>query len=563
MDQKISAAILVVGAVLSFFYFSKSSRQDATMLFINGTVYTLDRENRVAQALAIRGSRIVAVGTTEELTKSITADTVVDLQGQTVMPGLIDGHAHMYGLGQLLRSVILVGVKTPEEIISQVKERVAQTPAGQWIYGRGWDQNLWPSKEFPTAAMLDPVSPDHPVVLIRIDGHAIWVNSKAMALAGISKETQDTSGGRILRYPEGQPTGVFSDNARDLVENFVPPPSSDEIEQCILLAATECAKVGITEVHDMGIDSVRIAIYKKLADEGRLPIRIYAAIGAPSKTWDEWSEHKPLIGYGGGMLTIRAMKMYVDGALGSRGAALVESYSDDPGNRGLTMNGDALEPNIRKAIARGYQPCVHAIGDRGNHIVLDAYEKVLKSVPRGDYRPRIEHAQVLMLEDIPRFSQIGVIPSMQPVHATSDMFWAEARLGPRRIKGAYAWHSLLQNGSMIVGGTDFPNDAMNPLWNFYAAVTRSDRTGYPQDGWYRDEKMSREESARCFTQWAAYGAFEEHEKGTIEPGTLADLTILSKDIMKVSPMDILSTDVMMTIVNGRAVFRKGTEPPAQ
>ncbi len=563
MSQKATAAVLVVVAILSFFYFVHHSRLEATMLFVNGNVYTLDAQNSVAQGVAVHGSRIVAVGSTEELKNHFAADTVVDLHGQTIMPGLIDGHAHMYGLGQLLQSVILVGVKNPEEIVLSVKKRVDETPRGQWIYGRGWDQNLWPSKDFPTAAMLDPISPDHPVVLIRIDGHAIWVNSKAMEIAGISGDTKDTTGGRILRYPDGRPTGVFTDNARDLVENSVPPPSAQEIEQCILRAATECAKLGITEVGDMGIDSIRIAIYKKLADEGGLPIRIYAAIGAPSATWDEWSKRTPLIGYGDGMLTIRAMKMYVDGALGSRGAALVESYSDDLGNRGLTMNESSLEPNLRKAIEQGYQPCVHAIGDRGNHIVLDMYEKVLKSVPKGDYRPRIEHAQVLLPEDISRFSSLGVIPSMQPIHATSDMFWAEARLGPQRIKGAYAWHSLIQAGSLIVGGTDFPNDGMNPLWNFYAAITRSDRTGYPQDGWYRGEKMTREEAACCLTQWAAYGAFEEGEKGTIEPGKLADLTILSKDIMTIPPMDILSTDIVMTIVGGKVVYQKVETNPAQ
>lgn len=533
------------------------------MLFVNGTVYTLDRNNTVGQALAIHGSRIVAVGTSDDLKNRFISDTVIDLQGQTVMPGLIDGHAHMYGLGQLLQSVILVGVKTPEEVVQRVKERVDQTPLGQWIYGRGWDQNLWPSKEFPVAAMLDAVSPNHPVVLIRVDGHAIWVNSKAMKIARVTKETKDPAGGRILRSSDGEPAGVFIDDARDLVENSVPPPSAEEIELCILRAAAECTKVGITEVHDMGIDSVRIAIYKKLVDEGRLPIRIYAAIGAPSTTWDEWSTQKPLIGYGNGMFTLRAMKMYVDGALGSRGAALVESYSDDPGNRGLTMNETTLEPNIRKAIEHGYQPCVHAIGDRGNHIVLNAYEKILMSVPKGNYRPRIEHAQVLLLEDIPRFSQLGVLPSMQPIHATSDMYWAEARLGPKRIKGAYAWHSLLQNGSIIVGGTDFPNDGMNPLWNFYSAITRSDRTGYPQDGWYREEKMSRDEAARCFTQWAAYGAFEEGQKGTLEPGKLADLTILSKDIMTIPSADILSTDVVTTIVGGKVVYQKAGAAPAQ
>ncbi|MBI3766471.1 MAG: amidohydrolase family protein, partial [Ignavibacteriales bacterium] len=275
--------------------------------------------------------------------------------------------------------------------------------------------------------------------------------------------------------------------------------------------------------------------------------------------------HKtPLVGYGDGVFTVRAVKLYVDGALGSRGAALVEEYSDDPGNRGLTrISDEELESNIRLALQHGYQPCIHAIGDRGNHIVLNAYEKVLSTLPKGDYRPRIEHAQVILPDDIPRFQNIGVLPSMQPIHATSDMFWAEGRLGPQRVNGAYAWKSLLKTGTIIVGGSDFPNDGMYPLWGFYAAVTRSDRTGYPQDGWYRDQKMTREEAARCFTQWAAYGSFEENVKGTIEVGKLADLTVLSKDIMKVPAMEILSTEISMTIVGGKIVYQNAGSPLAQ
>jgi predicted amidohydrolase YtcJ len=257
------------------------------------------------------------------------------------------------------------------------------------------------------------------------------------------------------------------------------------------------------------------------------------------------------------MLTIRSMKLYMDGALGSRGAALVEQYSDDPGNRGLTMLGAAeLESLVRDAIAHGFQPCVHAIGDRANHAVLDAYEHVLNALPAGDYRPRIEHAQVILPEDISRFKRLGVLPSMQPIHATSDMYWAEARLGPSRIHEAYAWRSLLETGSIIPGGSDFPNDGMEPLWGFYAAFTRADRSGYPQDGWYRDQRMTREEAIRCFTAWGAYAGFEEGAKGSIEPGKLADLTLLSRNIMQVSPPEVLTTNVEMTIVDGRVTYRK-------
>ncbi|MBI5464200.1 MAG: amidohydrolase, partial [Ignavibacteriales bacterium] len=507
---------------------------------------------------------ILAAGSTEEISRRFTADTVIDLHGKTVMPGFIDAHAHINGLGELLRSIVLVNVSSGDEIVRLVEEKIKQARPGEWIYGRGWDQNLWDVKEFPDASLLDEVSPENPVVLIRVDGHVSWVNSKAMAIAGVTSQTRDPEGGRIIRDGRGNPTGIFMDNARNLVENFIPPFTEEEIEQNILRAADECAKIGLTEVGDMGMDSIHIAIYQRLADERKLPVRIYGAISDTGSAWREWSKREPLIGYGNGMFTARAVKVYMDGALGSRGAALVEEYSDDPGNRGITQRSDSeLESTIRLAFEKGYQACIHAIGDRGNHIVLNAYEKVLKSVPKKDYRPRIEHVQVLLQEDIPRFKQLEVLPSMEPVHCTSDMFWAEARLGPDRIKGAYAWKSLLNTGTIIVGGSDFPNDGMNPLWGFYAAITRSDRTGYPQDGWKREERMTREEAARCFTQWAAYGSFEEHVKGTIEPGKWADLTILSKDIMQKPPKYILTTEDEMKIVGGNIVYQKNSTNHSQ
>ena len=556
MNQKAIGIILLVVSVASFFYCIRTTRSEAGKILINGIVYTMDKDNSVAQAIAIRGNRIVGVGSDEEIRDRYTSDTVIDLQGMCVMPGMIDAHAHMNGLGQLLRSIILVGVPSAEEAVKLVAGRAPNATRGEWIFGRGWDQNLWQVKEFPTASVLDAVAPDNPVLLVRIDGHASWVNSRAMAIAGITRETRDPDGGKIIRDGKGNPTGVFIDNARDLVENFVPPLTDAEVTENILRAATECAKAGITEVGDMGLDSLEIEIYKHLADERKLPIRIYGTVSAPGATWSTVALEKPLIAYGGGMFTLRAVKLYADGALGSRGAALVEQYSDDPGNRGLTKISEAdLEANVRLAFQHGYQPCIHAIGDRGNNMVLNAYEKVLSTMPEGDYRPRIEHAQVLLPDDIPRFRKLGVLPSMQPVHATSDMYWAEARLGPRRVKGAYAWRSLLNTGSIILGGSDFPNDGMYPLWGFYAAVTRSDRNGYPQDGWYPDQKMTREEAARCYTAWAAYGAFEENIKGTIEAGKLADLTILSKDIMRVAPAEILSTDVEKTMVGGKIIYQ--------
>lgn len=556
MKRIIQAAVAVAAGIVMFVLVLTTVSQRATMLLVNGRIYTLDHGNTVAQAVAIGRDRILAVGSTDDLRRRYPADTTIDLKDRTVFPGFIDAHAHMNGLGHLLRSVILVGAPSIVDVAAAVKEKASGTAAGEWIYGRGWDQNLWAGREFPTASAVDSVSPDNPVILVRIDGHAIWVNHRAMALAGITKETKDPDGGKIVRDEAGEPTGVFVDNARDLIERFVPPLSPSDIEQNILAAADACVKAGLTEVQDMGIDSLQIAIYQRLADEGRLPLRMYCAIGAPSPTWDDWSRRSPLIGYANGMLTIRAVKMYADGALGSRGAALVESYSDDPGNRGLTVITDSiLDANLRIALRSGYQPCVHAIGDRANHMVLDAYARALSSAPSGDYRPRIEHAQVILPNDIPRFKALSVLPSMQPIHATSDMPWAEARLGPERIKGAYAWQSLLRTGVVIPGGSDFPNDGMYPLWGFYAAITRSDREGTPAGGWYPDQKMSRDQSIRSFTQWAATAAFEEKVKGTIEPGKLADLTVVSKDIMEIPPKEILSTEVVMTVVGGKTVYQ--------
>ncbi len=560
MKKILLGAVAVLAGAAMFILVIMSVRHRASMLLVNGTVYTLDARSTVVQAIALEGDRIVGLGSSDEVRNRYPADTVIDLQGRTVFPGFIDAHAHMNGLGQLLRSVILVGAPSVDDVVNAVRERAARAQQGEWIYGRGWDQNLWPGEQFPTALPLDSAAPENPVILIRIDGHAIWVNTRAMALAGITKETKDPDGGRIIRDAAGNPTGVFVDNARDLVERVVPPFTPADVEQNILAAAAACVKVGLTEVHDMGIDSIAIGVYQRLADQGRLPLRMYCAVGAPGREWNEWARRGPVIGEGRGMLTIRAMKLYADGALGSRGAALVESYSDDPGNRGLTeITDSALESNIRAAVQSGFQPAVHAIGDRANHMVLNAYQQVLAAVPSGDYRPRIEHAQVLLPDDIPRFRQLNVLPSMQPIHATSDMPWAGARLGPDRIKGAYAWQSLLRTGLIIPGGSDFPNDGMNPLWGFYAAITREDREGNPPDGWFPDQRMTRDEAARCFTLWGATAAFEETVKGTIEKGKLADLTVLSKDIMKIPPKEILSTDVEMTIVGGKVVYRKGEE----
>jgi len=551
--------LLAVTCSIGYYFYTTMPKHSDILLF-NGRVYTLDPANSVYEAVAVRENLIAAVGSSDELKKRFEGGQRIDLEGHAVMPGFIDAHAHMGGLGKLLESVILLGIRSPGEVAGLVRERAAKLKGGEWLYGRGWDQNLWQGKQFPTAAMLDSAVSSNPVVLVRIDGHAIWVNSKAMEIAGISRDTKDPQGGKIIRYSDGRPSGVFVDNARDLVENVVPPPVEADIERRILAATQECVKAGLTEVGDMGLDSLDIAVYRRLAEEKKLPVRIYGAISAPGPLWKGWAAREPIVDYADGMFSLRAMKMYTDGALGSRGAALVEEYSDDPGNRGLTMISDSeLESNIRLAFQKGYQVCIHAIGDRANHITLNAYEKVMGSAGKGDYRARIEHAQVILPEDIPRFKKLGILPSMQPVHAVSDMPWAESRLGPKRIKEAYAWKSLISSGSIIPGGSDCPNDILSPIWGFYAAVTRTDALGNPAGGWYPQEKMTRLEAARCFTQWAAYASFHENLKGTLAAGKWADLTVLSKDIMQLSEREILSAEVELTMVGGKIVYEKHSE----
>ncbi|MGB2869199.1 MAG: amidohydrolase [Bacteroidota bacterium] len=579
MSQPRLFIAFVIAVVLATIWFIEYVPQEADALYVNGRMYTLDAENDVVEAMAVRGDRIVGVGSTAEIQKHFRSKTILDLQGKTVLPGLIDAHTHVLSLGIARITVDLLGSASEKDAASRVKERVSKTRPGYWVRGRGWDQNLWASGKFPTHTALDNVSPENPVYLVRVDGHACWVNKKAMDIAQISKSTEDPPGGRIIRDAAGNPTGVFIDAATVLVRKFLPPLNDEEAVEAIRLATQECVQYGLTSVQDMGVDLQEIEAYKRLIGEDQLPLRVYAAIGGTGETWDGTKKQGMLIGYGHNHLTVRTLKMYIDGALGSRGAALIEPYSDDSSNRGLTVTSEEdLKSAVRDALEHGFQVCTHAIGDRGNNIVLNVYEAVLKEHPAKDHRLRVEHAQVLDPADIPRFKQLGVIPSMQPTHCTSDMRWAEARLGPKRIRGAYAWRSLLNTGVVIPGGSDFPVEHPNPIFGIYAACTRQDKEGRPRNaadvaatfqlsekgitdssafdgGWYAAEKMTREEALRSFTAWAAWGAFEEHLKGSLEKGKLADFVVFSSDVMKVAPGDLLKTVVERTVVGGREVYR--------
>jgi hypothetical protein len=574
--------------VVSFFVllFNRILPETADTLYVNGIVYTMDGGSSVAGAIAVRGDRIVGVGDQKELADRFESRAIIDLGGKAVFPGFIDAHAHFLSLGIARITVDLVGTRSEQDVARHVRQRAEQVGEGVWIRGRGWDQNDWPVKRFPNHSVLDRVAPKNPVYLTRVDGHAAWVNQVALDIAGVTKETPDPYGGKIIRDASGNPTGVLIDSAKALVSDMLPPLSEQEGDEAMEKAINECLRYGLTTVHDMGVDTADIQLYKKFIDAGKFPMRIYAAIGgAVGEPWNYFLESGPLTGYGNHRLSIRALKLYVDGALGSRGAALIDPYTDDPGNRGLTLTSEEdLQKAVDEALKGGFQVCTHAIGDRGNNIILNVYERALGRNPQDDHRLRVEHAQVVAPDDIPRFKQMGVVPSMQPTHCTSDMYWAEARLGSKRVRGAYAWRSLLETGVLIPGGSDFPVEDPNPLLGIYAGITRQDLNGLPRDaddvrkyfelapegltdraafdgGWYVGERMTREEAIRSFTSWAAWAGFEEKLKGSLEEGKLADFVVLSADIMKIPANEIPRAGVEITVVGGKQVYLQSQPTP--
>ncbi len=527
----------------------------------NATIYTVNENAPRAEAMAVgMDGRILAVGAEEEVLRQYPDAPKIDARGLTVIPGLIDAHAHLMGLGMSRLQVDLVGTRSVEEVITRLKERAATLPEGAWLLGRGWDQNDWPEKRFPTHEVLDRHFPNRPVWLRRIDGHAGWANMAAMRPIWDSLLTMpDPEGGKIVRDASGRPTGIFIDAAMQVIDQLVPEPSKAEREQALQLALKETAALGLTGVHDAGVDQATIELYQEAIDAHAFPLRLYAMIGGQGSTFARYCKQGPFRYKD--RLVVRSVKYYIDGALGSRGAALLEDYTDDPGNRGLLRH----EPKeftrmVEEAMSCGFQVNTHAIGDRGNRVVLDAYEAAMQKVPDHVGRHRVEHAQVVALEDIPRFARLEVIASMQPTHATSDMYWAEERLGPERIKGAYAWRRFLDAGAQLAFGSDFPVESANPMLGFYAAVTRQDTTGWPPGGWYPDQRLTREEALRAFTLDAAYAAFQEEELGSLEPGKWADFLILDRDIMRIPEQEIFRTKVYITVLGGELVFRHPASP---
>ena len=520
----------------------------AELAIINANIYTVNPRQPKAKALAVRGGKIIAVG--DSVAQHVGPGTrVVDLGGATVIPGLIDSHVHMANFGFMVETFDLRSVNSVAEVAAIVAGRAAGLPAGSWVQGRAWDQTNW-GGEFPDHTALTKAAPEHPVYLTRVDGHAAWVNQKAMALAGITKATPDPMGGKIIRDARGEPTGILIDRAQGLVGSKIPAATDEQVRQRLRAAAVECARLGMTSVHDAGVSAQVIRAYKQLIAEKMLPVRVNAMIGGEGALWRQYLRSGPEIG---DYLTVRTIKLVADGAMGSRGAAFWQPYSDDPSNSGLLiLKQETIEKVSREAVAKGFQVATHAIGDRANRAALDAYGVVLGE--NNDKRFRIEHAQAVSLPDFEKFRRFGVIASMQTSHATSDMRWAAKRMGPDRLMGAYAWRRFLNTGVKFANGSDFPVEEPNPFYGFFAAVARQDQKGFPAGGWIPEQKLSRAETLHSFTLGGAFAAFEENGKGSLEVGKVADFLVLGSDVMTIPEMEIPKVKVRMTFLGGQTVY---------
>jgi predicted amidohydrolase YtcJ len=548
MPLLLAAAALLAAAPPSF------SEDGADLLLKHGVFYPVEPPGRIEGSLAVRGGRIVYLGPDAGADALRGPKTrVVDLGGRAVTPGLIDAHSHLLGLGEALEEVDLTGAPTYGEVISRVQAAARSLPAGAWVRGRGWDQNRWPDKQFPTQGALSAAVPDHPVFLTRIDGHAALLNAKALTLLKIDKSTADPTGGRVLRDAAGAPTGVLVDRAIDLAT--VPEPSAADLERYLRRAAEHCLAVGLTTVTDLGVGQSEYEAYARLRKAGQLPIRAALFVADSPKLLERWFARGPEIDPEA-RLTVRGVKMYADGALGSRGAALLAPYSDDPGNTGLLVSTEAhMEEVSRQALAHGFQVGIHAIGDRGGQTALNAMEKALGG-PRPDARFRLEHAQILTLPDIDRMARLGIIASMQPTHATSDMPWAGERLGTARLAGAYAWRKVLNAHGRLALGSDFPVESADPRLGLYAAVTRQDLNGQPPGGWLPGERLTRDEALAGFTRDAAWSLFLDQEVGTLAVGKRADLVVFGQDPMRVPEREIPKATVDLTVVDGKVVYER-------
>lgn len=547
--------------ILSLVFFGLNCTQFTEQkLIYNANGYTIESDTlRLFEALLIQDGKVRAVGNEDELRALATTEDIieVDAQGNTLLPGLIDAHGHVMGLGFQELQINLAGIRSLEETLEQLKAYADANPELEWIIGRGWNQTLWKENRFPTAADLDQVIPDRPVWLSRVDGHAGWANSKAMQLAQVSSDTPDPEGGKIIKDERGRPTGVFIDAAEGYVQQVVPEYTAQEQALALAAANNVLRSYGVTSVHDAGVGIQTWELYQEFASQGKLDIRIYGMISGAGSTFDALSVQGPLTGLYDDLLALRSVKLYADGALGSRGAALLSDYHDEPGNKGLLfVSQDEMNAMAEKVVSKGFQANIHAIGDAANRQVLDALAYAQEQHPNPDQRNRVEHAQIIELQDIPRFKELNIIASMQPTHATSDKNMAEDRVGSERIKGAYAWQTLLGQGTVVASGSDFPVESANPFLGLYAAITRKDIEGNPLGGWYANEAMTREQTLRSFTLDAAYAGFQEDVLGSLEEGKWADFIIIDRDIMRVEDSEIWQTEVLQTWVAGEPVFTR-------
>ncbi len=526
------------------------------LIITNARIYTVDQNRPLATAMSVRGGRIVSVGPERLILGSKGANTqVVDLGGKTVIPGMIDAHVHLLGLGQDLRTVDLRGTTSYDEVVARVTARAKSAAPGTWILGSAWDQNDWADTRFPTHEKLTAAVPNNPVYLARVDGHAGLLNAAAMKAAGVNASMKDPFGGHIERDASGLPTGLLVDRAQDVVERVIPAATRTELREATIAAATELNRWGLTSVHDAGVGRETIDVFEEVAREGKLSLRNYVMISSDDNTLAHYFGRGPQSALYDGRLWIRSIKMVADGALGSRGAGLLEPYADDAKTTGLTLSPPGRIKQVAlQALRNGFQLNVHAIGDRANRTVLNEFEAALKEVPVADHRFRVEHAQIIHPDDVPRFAQLGVVPSMQASHQTSDMYWAGNRLGQSRLLGAYAWRSLLNSGVVIPNGSDLPVEKSNPLISFHSAFTRQDDEGFPVGGWLPEQRMTRDEALKAMTIWAAWGAFMEKDVGSLEAGKYADFVVLDQDIMRVSPDLVLRTQVLSTWLGGVRVY---------
>jgi len=537
---------------------------EADAIFRLGRIWTGDPARPWAEAVATRSGEIVAIGSAEEVGRARGPKTrAFDLPGAFATPGLIDAHAHLIGLGEDRERVDLRGAASPEEVARRVKARLDASPGDGWVLGSNWDQSLWPGGAFPTSGPIDAVAPDRPVWLRRVDGHCGWANAEAMRRAGVTADSKAPRDGQILRGPAGKPTGIFVDGAMGLISSAVPEGSKADITRRILAAQEIVLRAGLTGIHDAGVaPGAEADAFRALDREGRLKLRVYGMASPPSGGEVGFVSRPPPTSRPGDRFSLRAIKLFADGAMGSRGALLFEPYADDPSIRGLLLiDPKVLEATTTAALRNGWQVATHAIGDRGNALVLGAYEAARKAVPEArDPRLRIEHAQQIRRADAARFASSGTIASMQPSHCSDEIRWADARLGTDRSQGAYAWRWIADAGGTLAFGSDFPVAVVNPFYGLYAATTRREPGGYPPGGWHPDQRLSLDQALRAFTAGSAFAGFADGQVGVLKIGHRADLTIVDRDLFKIPAEDLQNAQVRMTVVDGEPVYDAGGRP---